>query len=91
MDRDSKRMTQMLMTEVQRQRFSYDYEGHVGRLYMAAGTCCDMAACIKFFEGFDPDVTYISTAAGNKQDTRYRKIDGDWRAFPPAARGEGAP
>jgi hypothetical protein len=72
-------MKQMLKTLVK--RIEYDFTAFAGRLYMDDRCCCDMSDCIAFFKNIDPNVIYISTMAGDEQDTRYRLIDGKWQAF----------
>jgi uncharacterized protein with PIN domain len=72
-------LRQMLKTLVR--RIEYDFTDFTGRLHMDDGCCCDMSDCIAFFKTIDPNVTYTSTLAGARQDTCYRLIDGEWRAF----------
>lgn len=75
-------MVRMLETEVH--GLEYNFVSHVGRLYMARGCCCDMAACINFFRGLDPHVECIRTFAGIQTDTAYhRLLSGKWQATAP--------
>ena len=63
---------------------AYDFVARRGTLYMAAGNCCDMVDCIRFFARIDPQVQVIETIAGEKADTSYHRLDdGRWRARDP--------
>jgi hypothetical protein len=62
---------------------AYDFLGHSGQLYLLDGDCCDMRGCVALFEEIDPKVTSISTYAGDKTDTLYRKEGKKWHALTP--------
>jgi hypothetical protein len=66
---EGRAMKQMLKTLVK--RIEYDFTAFAGRLYMDDYCCCDMPDCIAFFKKIDPNVIYISTMAGDEQDTEY--------------------
>jgi hypothetical protein len=54
----------------------------LGRLYMDAGHCCDMTACIRLFSEIDPRVRVIHTISGAEHDTMYVFKNGEWHAVP---------
>jgi hypothetical protein len=71
----------LLMTRVV--RLEYDFDTRHGRLYMEPHCNCDMGACIELFEKIDPEVFFIVTIAGDRQDTIYRKHQNGWYALTP--------
>jgi hypothetical protein len=80
------------------ERLSYDFRLHLGFLYMARGSCCDMTGCIKLFKAIDPKVVGIQTFEMKEngeevraKDTCYFKYDnGEWVAYcPKEGNGDG--
>lgn len=59
-----------------------DIERHVTRIVMADGNCTDMQGAIDFATRIDPDVTEIDTATRMMPDTKYKLINGEWKAIP---------
>ena len=64
--------------------FSIKFEGRRGRaigiLQMPDCNCCDMNACITFFQNIYP-VEEIRTQSGDRPDTTFRKENGVWEAY----------
>lgn len=64
-------------------RLTYDFDKHVGELFIIDGGCCDMTACITLFSRLDHHVKKIETWSGEERDTAYsRRYGGEWRAIP---------
>lgn len=61
----------------------YDPNWRKGKLYMPAGHCCDMSACLELFTEGWPAVKRIETFSGNERDTTYVKRGGRWHSFAP--------
>jgi hypothetical protein len=89
---NSDRGRQMLETSVT--GFEYNFISRAGRLYMEPDCCCDMTACIEYFQNIDPDVRSIRTFAGIKTDTAYHLEGKTWvsvhegQRWPPADHNE---
>lgn len=63
-------------------KIEYNFVARAGRLTMDDDNCCDMQGCINLFCAVDADVKEISTYAGNRPDTAYKKQrNGVWLAI----------
>ena len=58
--------------------FRYDFVRRMGGLFMGENQCCDMSACIRFFEAIDKRVARIHTYAGVTPDTAYLLTANGW-------------
>jgi len=71
-----------LMLQASVRRIDVDLEQHVATVYMHDGSCTDLSGCILLISLIDPNVTRISTFAGDERDTEYRlKSNGRWIAY----------
>ena len=61
-------------------RLSYDFGSRAGIAEFAEDNCSDMDGAIKVFSAIDPEVINIQTYSGEKKDTLYRKIKGEWHS-----------
>jgi hypothetical protein len=66
----------------------YDFVNRRGVLMMGEDSCTDMMGCIRLFQSIDQHVEGIVTVQtppeGDRRDTSYRLVDGEWVAFDPA-------
>ncbi len=58
----------------------YDFDTKKGKLTMESGQCCDLSGCISIFEKIDQNVEIIETFSGDKSDTIFKRVNGDWQS-----------
>ncbi len=61
----------------------YDFEHRRAVVLLEENSCTDMTGCVNTVKKLDPRVQEIRTYAGDKPDTAYRLIEGEWRAVRP--------
>jgi hypothetical protein len=59
----------------------YNLPQRTGVVYMGDTDCVDMRGCINLFTAIDDKVERILTFQGDRADTTYSKIDGEWHAM----------
>lgn len=57
---------------------TYEFDTHRGELYQPDDVCCDMTECIAAFMTLDPDVWWIRTWSGDREDTTYKRQGKQW-------------
>ena len=59
----------------------YNLAQRTGVVYMGNTDCVDMGGCINLFTAIDDKVERILTFQGDRPDTTYSKVDGEWYAI----------
>jgi hypothetical protein len=56
----------------------YDFATRTGTLVTAPNSCCDIQACIRYFQLIDEHVQRIKTYTGDNRDAVYTLESGGW-------------
>jgi len=63
---------------------SIDFVAKSGMLFVPQGQCPDMGKAIDLFRNAFPEIQFIETMSGLKEDTKYRLTDDGWISMIPS-------